>query len=78
MVGVLDEAEPRSALAHPIGLTFGVDSLLGGAFEGPVEVVDADRDVPVSGAQLVAAPVVVERQLQLLLARELSALTVSC
>ena len=51
-----------------VGLTLRLDSLLGlDRASVAVEVLDAKRDVAVAGAQLVAAAVVVERQLELLL-----------
>jgi hypothetical protein len=39
--------------------------VLGDAAERGIEVLDADRDVPVRSPQLVRAPVVIEGQLQL-------------
>jgi hypothetical protein len=41
-----------------------LDALIRECGQGRVEVVDADRDVPVAGAQLVRAAVVVVRQLE--------------
>src|SRR5262249_43833716 len=71
LIGIADETEPVAALAHGVRRTLGLDPLLGETHENPVEVVDADRDVPVAGPEVVRAAVVVEGQLQLgLVARE--------
>src|SRR6516225_11385040 len=63
-IRVADEAEAVAALADGVRRTFGFDALLGEARERAVEVVDADRDVPVASAVVVGAAVVVERQLE--------------
>src|ERR1700757_3479504 len=63
-VGILDEADQRAAFAHPVGLAFGLDALLLQLRERRLEVVDADGDVPVAGAEVVGAAVVVEGQLE--------------
>src|SRR6059058_5496386 len=63
-VRVLDEAEPRAALADAVGLALGLDALLGQAPQRAVEVVDADRDVAVAGAEVIRTAVVVVGQLQ--------------
>ena len=63
-VRILDEADQRAALAHAVGLAFGLDALLLQLRERLLEVVDADRDVAVAGAEVVGAAVVVERQLE--------------
>jgi hypothetical protein len=63
----LTKTEPGAALAHPVGLALGLDALLGQPPQRLVEVVDGDGDVAVSAAKLVAAPIVVEGQLELLL-----------
>src|SRR5437763_5419093 len=63
-VRVLDEAEPRAALADAVGLALGLDALVGQARQRAVEVVDADRDVAVAGAEVIRTPVVVVGQLQ--------------
>src|SRR6478736_771799 len=64
VVRVADEAQPRAALAHLVRRALGLDALPGQSPERALEVVDADRDVPVGGAQLVRAAVVVVRQLE--------------
>src|SRR6266540_2380104 len=66
-VRVADEAQERAALAHAVRLPFRPDSLLAEPLERVCEIVDADRDMAVAGAELVCAAVVVERQLELLL-----------
>src|SRR4051794_212373 len=53
VVRVADEAEPVAAVAHGIGWSLGLDAEIGEALEGRVEVVDRERDVAVSGADLV-------------------------
>src|SRR5579864_8240605 len=67
LVGIANEAETISALPHRVGRALRLDALLLELRQGAVEVVDADRDVPVGAAQLVRAAVVIERQLELLL-----------
>ena len=52
---------------HPVGLALGLDVLLAQPRQRLVEFVDADGDVAVTAAELVAAPIVVEGQLELLL-----------
>src|SRR5919197_452446 len=70
-IRIADETQPRAALADAVRLALGLDALLLQASQRLVEVVDRDRNVPVGGAQLIAAAVVVERELELLLlARE--------
>ena len=63
-VRVLHEAEPRAALADRVRRALRLDALTRELRKRAVEVVDADRDVPVARAELVAAAVVVERQLE--------------
>src|SRR5262249_30534782 len=67
VVGVANEAEQRAALTHAIGLTLRHDPLAREALESGRQVVDPERDVAVPGAELVRPPVVVQRQLELLL-----------
>src|SRR4051794_25540853 len=70
-VRVADEAEERTSLAYAVRLPLRLDALLLQPLERPAEVVDADGDVPVAGAEVVRTTVVVQRQLELLvLARE--------
>src|SRR5262249_42868845 len=64
VVRVADKAEPGGALADLIRRPFGLDALLREARARLVGVLDAGGDVPVGGAQLVRAPVVVEGQLE--------------
>ncbi len=64
VVRVADEADPGAAFGHLVRRALGLDALLGELGERAVEVVDADRDVTVGRAQLVRAPVVIERQLE--------------
>src|SRR6185295_16317665 len=52
-VRVADEAEPRAAFAHRVGRALGLDPLPRELLERPVEVVHAQRDVAVGGAELV-------------------------
>src|SRR6266545_3260742 len=66
-VRVADEAQERAALAHAVRLAVGLDALLTEPRKRLSEIVDADRDVAVTRADVVAAAVVVERQLELLL-----------
>src|SRR5207244_4294797 len=70
-VGIPDEAEERAALADAVGFPLGLDAELLQAHERVSEVLRRDRNVPVGGAELVRAAVVVEGQLQLgVVARE--------
>src|SRR4051812_44825874 len=70
-VRVAHEAEERAALADPIRLPLRLDSLLLQPGERRVEIVHRERDVPVPRAEIVGAPVVVQRELELLgLARD--------
>src|SRR3954465_7814196 len=70
-VRIFHEAKERAALPDTVGLPLGLDALLLQRCEGLVEVVHADRDVAVAGANVVRATVVVEGELELLLlARE--------
>src|SRR4051812_36381953 len=55
VVRVADEAEPVAAVAHGVGRPLGLDAEVGQALKGRVEVVDRERDVPVAGADLVRA-----------------------
>ena len=64
-VGIAHETEQRSALTHAIRLALGLDPLLLQLRERAVEVVHGERDVAVTGAEVVRAAVVVERQLEL-------------
>src|SRR5207253_3518362 len=64
VVRVADEAEARAALAHRVRRPLGFDALFAEAGQRAVEILDADRDVAVAGAELVGAPVVVVRQLE--------------
>src|SRR5919204_5254602 len=52
-VRVADEAEPRAALGDGVRRALGLDARAGEPLEGPVEVVDRDRDVAIAGADLV-------------------------
>ena len=63
-VWVADEAEEAAAFAHLVRRALRLDALLAEARERRVEIVDADRDVAVTGSQLVRAAVVVVRQLE--------------
>src|SRR5205814_8731812 len=65
-VRILDEAEPRAALADLVRRPLRLDPLVLQACERLVEVVDPERDVPVCVAEVVRAPVVVEGELELL------------
>src|SRR5947209_690215 len=67
LVGVPDEAEPVSSVPHRVGRAFGLDALVLQLRQSAVQVIDADRDVPVGTAHLVAAAVVVQRELELFL-----------
>jgi hypothetical protein len=62
---VAHEADARSARAYLVGRALRLDAVrvLEGR-ERPVDVLDADRDVPVRRPQLVRAPVVVVGQLE--------------
>ena len=64
-VRILDEADARSALADAVGLSLRLDPLLGERSEGRVEIVDGVGDVAVGAAELVAAAVVVDGDLEL-------------
>src|SRR5204863_9579636 len=66
-VRILDEAKPRSGGAHLIRRPLGFDPPRGEFVERLVEVVHADGDVAVGGAELIRAPVVVVGELELLL-----------
>src|SRR4249919_724181 len=68
LIRVAHEAEARAALAHRVRRPLRLDPLSLERVERPVEVVDADRDVAVAAAEVVRAPVVVERQLEDVLA----------
>src|SRR5512146_296834 len=59
VVRIADETEPRTALAHLVRRALGLDALLGQACQRAVEVVDADRDMAVTGADIVAPAVVI-------------------
>jgi hypothetical protein len=48
-----------------VALALGFDALLLEPGQRRVEIIDADRDMAVLGAKLVAAPIVVEGQLEL-------------
>src|SRR5439155_21357096 len=63
-VRIADETEARTALAARVRRPLGLDSLARALCEGSVEVLDPDRDVPVAAAEVVAATVVVECQLE--------------
>src|SRR5262249_47921133 len=52
-VGVAHEAKPRAALAHGIGRLLGLNPLRGQLGERAIEIVGGDRDVPITGADLV-------------------------
>jgi hypothetical protein len=65
-IRVLDEAEPRTALADGVRRALRLDALPRQRREGRVEVVDADGDVAVAGTEVVRPAVVVEGQLELL------------
>src|SRR5262245_41884479 len=59
-IGIVDEADPRSTLGHVVRRALRLDAVtVLQRRDGRVEVVDADGDVPVPGAQLVRAAVVV-------------------
>src|SRR5262245_4369125 len=65
IVRIADEADARAALAYPVGRPLGLDAVLVlQRREGRVEVVDAERDVPIRGAQVVRAAVVVVGELE--------------
>src|SRR5947208_1245297 len=66
-VGITDEAEPRAALAHLVRRPLGLDALLRETRKRALQVVDADRDVAVTGSEVVRPAVVVEGELELLL-----------
>src|SRR4051812_42762737 len=63
-VRILDEADERAAFADAVRLPFGLDALLLQLRERCREVVDADGNVAVAGAEVVGAAVVVEGQLE--------------
>src|SRR5579862_601920 len=63
-VRIAHEAEERAALAHAIRLTLRVYALRRELLERRTQVVDGERDVPVAGAEVVRAPIVVVRQLE--------------
>jgi hypothetical protein len=54
-IRVADEAQTRTALAHRVRRALGLDPVLLQSGERPVEVIDADGDVPVV-KELGAAP----------------------
>jgi hypothetical protein len=65
VVRVADEADPGAAVADLVRGPLGLDPVaVLERRERAVEVVDADRDVPVPGSELVRATVVVVRQLE--------------
>ena len=65
VVRISDEADPRAALRDLVRRSLRLDAVLTcERRERAVEVVDADRDVPVCGAELVGASVVVVGQLE--------------
>ena len=57
-VRVAHEAQARAALAHAVGRLLGLDALARQPLERRVEVVGADRDVPVGRAQVVGVDAV--------------------
>ena len=61
-VWISDERQPRSAFAHLVRRALGFDPLLAQSRERAVEIVDAGRDVPVAGPEVVGAAVVVVGQ----------------
>lgn len=63
LVRIADEAEPRAAFSDAVRLALGLDALVREPRERLVEVVHADRDVALAGAEVVRAAVVVQRQL---------------
>ena len=65
-IRVADEADAGAlgAATGPVGGLLRIDSLGGQSLEGAVEVLDADRDVVVAGAQLVGVDAVVVGQLE--------------
>src|SRR5215218_930077 len=63
-VGVAHEADPVTALAHPVRRLLGGDALSGQLAERAVEVVDGERDVVVAGAELVRVDAVVVGELE--------------
>src|ERR1700674_4255833 len=66
-IRIANEAEQGAAFAYPVGLPLGLDPLASQPLEGGSEIVDADRNVAVGGAELVAPAVVIEGELELLL-----------
>src|SRR4051794_1359460 len=64
VVWIAHEAQPRAALADRVRRALRLDALLPELRQRRVEVRHADRDVTVSGAVVVRAAVVVQRQLQ--------------
>src|SRR2546425_1673986 len=63
-IGVLDEAQPRAALAHGVRRLLWLDPLLGQARERRVEVLGGDRDVAIPAAELIAVHAEVVGQLE--------------
>src|SRR3954447_23106039 len=63
-VRIVHEAEEGAAFAHLVRRLLRLDALFGEARERRVEIVDADRNVPVAAAEVVGAAVVVEGQLE--------------
>src|SRR3954453_8106583 len=63
-VGIAHEADPRAALADPVGRLLGFDAVAAEPLEGAVEVVDGERDVVVARAELVVVDAVVVGQLE--------------
>src|SRR4051812_15550332 len=63
-VRVTDEAQPRAALANRVGRLLGLDAHAREALQGPVHVLDGDRDVVVAGAEVVGVDAVVVGQLE--------------
>src|SRR5204863_10048854 len=66
-VRILHETEPRASFADAVRLALRPDSRILQSREGRIEVVDADRDVAVTGAEVVRTAIVVEGELELLL-----------
>src|SRR2546423_4363934 len=58
-VGIADEAEPAASFAHLVRRALRLDLELLQTRKRPFEILDADRDVAVPGAELVGATVVV-------------------
>src|SRR5262249_31013073 len=65
-IRIADEAQQAPALADAVGVPLRFDALLLQRLERGREVVDRERDVPVAGAEVVRAAIVVVGELELL------------